>query len=115
MLNDDRVMRCNLVDFTGSTATLQYEWRVFGGEVVMPRDTSNVFLLPSVTVTDALTYECRVYESEGAEMPLATGTSALNITSMDSCTGRDSPKLFCALLFSPNLFYESYTRYFEHF
>ena len=81
MLNDDHMMRL--------VATLQYEWRVFGGDVVVPRDTSNVFLLPSVAVTDALTYECRVYMSEEAETPLAAGTSALNITSMDSCTGRD--------------------------
>ena len=51
MLNDDHMMRCNLVDFSGSTATLQYEWRVFGGDVVVPRDTSNVFLLPSVAVS----------------------------------------------------------------
>ena len=101
MLNDDHVMRCNLVDFSGSTSTLEYEWQVFGGEVVMPRDTSNVFLLPSVAVTDALTYECHVYASEGAEAPLATGTSALNITSMDSCTGSDSLSYFVLCFLVP--------------
>ena len=76
----DLVLTCSLRDFDSTGLTLSYEW-IRGSTSISRISNNQLTLFGTFRVGDAAEYECRVYESETAQTPLASNRTSLYATS----------------------------------